>query len=47
MFNPRFIGVLKHPGYNGFDPLSATIATTIAAEAAAGIKPRCIEVPVA
>jgi hypothetical protein len=35
MFNPRFIGVLKHPGYNGFDPLSATIATTIAAEAAA------------
>jgi len=35
MFNPRFIGILKHPGYNGFDPLSATIATTLAAEAAA------------
>jgi hypothetical protein len=35
MFNPRFIGILKHPGYNGFDPLSATVASTLAASAAA------------
>jgi len=35
MFNPRFIGILKHPGYNGFDPLSATIETAILADVAA------------